>query len=79
MQALLMLNPRSDTAFVQRATDALDQSLTPDELASRLRAEYPQVVVRPRSIAAESVTVWYVYRDGRWVDPGGKQLDVGPR
>lgn len=64
---MLITNPRSDAAFVQAVDAALDGADGPGELQRRLRERYPDVVVRPRELSSEPVTVWYVYRDGRWV------------
>ena len=37
------------------------------DLQRRLRAWYPNAVVRPRDLANEQSNVWYVYRDGHWI------------
>jgi hypothetical protein len=40
---------------------------TPAELQAALRPHYPDVLVRARELSSEPATVWYIYRDGRWV------------
>ena len=66
----LVLNPRSDAVFVAFAEAALtDGVTTPDAFQDRLRERYPRAVVRQRELASEQFTIWYCYRDGRWVQP----------
>ena len=67
---ILVINPRSDSAFVRDVKVQLDGLQRPEDLAQRLRARYPDVVVRPRELSAERAAVWYVYRDGRWTSEG---------
>lgn len=67
MRPVLIINPRSDTAFVEAVHAALPEAATPAELQTRLRARFPDAVVRPRELSSEPVTVWYVYREGHWV------------
>ena len=80
MRSLLMINPQSDAAFAAAAHKALDGRDTPAALADALRSEYPAVMVRARALSGESIVVWYVYRDGRWMgEPKGASGDVGDR
>lgn len=66
----LVLNPRSDADFVAFAEAALaDGATNPDAFQERLRSRYPRAVVRERELASEPFTIWYCYRDGRWVRP----------
>jgi hypothetical protein len=66
----LVLNPRSDAAFVAFAEAVLADGVTmPDAFQDRLRKRYPRAVVRQRELASEQFTIWYCYRDGRWVQP----------
>ena len=67
MRPVLIMNPRSDTAFVEAVTAALPEASAPGDLQRRLRERYERAVVRPRDLSSEPVTVWYVYRDGHWV------------
>ena len=79
MRRSIMVNPRTDAPFVDAAERALEAAKTPEALADSLRERYPHVVVRPRSLSGESFEVWYVYRDGRWIDPVGERRGVGDR
>ena len=65
----MIANPPSDERFVALAERlGADGSVTPARLQAELRSEYPRTIVRERSLSSESVRVWYVYREGRWVD-----------
>ncbi len=68
MRPALMVNPGSDARFAAAVAAALNDVETPEALAVVLGAEYPSVLVRPRSLSGEPVEVWYVYREGRWVN-----------
>jgi len=71
MAPLLIINPPSDTAFVSACQEAVvDADSDPARLQEALRLRYPAAVVRPRELSGETIIVWYVYRDGRWVSPG---------
>ncbi|HEU4524300.1 MAG TPA: hypothetical protein VFR62_04725 [Gemmatimonadales bacterium] len=65
----LVINPATDEAFARRAQERLNHGAAPAELQAKLRALYPNAIVRSRGLAGESET-WYVYRDGHWVPPG---------
>ena len=68
MGPTLFLNPVDDDGFVRRVNDLIAGGVAePAELEDRLRAWYPDAVVRPRDLANERSNVWYVYRDGHWV------------
>jgi hypothetical protein len=72
MRPILVVNPRSDPSFVDLAEAVAHEGVDgPIELQTRLRAVYPDVVVRERGLSGDSPAVWYVYRDGRWVPPEG--------
>jgi hypothetical protein len=67
VRPLLIVNPRSDTRFAQLVADlTADPATDHSDLQTRLRAEYPDAVVRRRELSSESTVMWYVYRDGRW-------------
>ena len=77
--------PSDDVEFVaavdQELSRAGDLPLTGDELVERLedalRARYPMVRVQPRNALADlGQTVWYIYRDGRAVNPLGEESAV---
>ena len=68
MGATLFLNPADDESFVRRVNDLIAAGVDePLDLEERLRAWYPNAVVRPRDLANEHTNLWYVYRDGHWV------------
>jgi hypothetical protein len=63
----LIVNPRSDVRFVQLVAQLTEDVLTqPGDFEARLRAEFPNAIVRRRELSSEPTEVWYVYRDGRW-------------
>lgn len=67
MRPLLIVNPRSDSAFVELVAElAADTVADPTDLQGRLRDRYPNAIVRRRELSSEQTEVWYVYRDGRW-------------
>lgn len=70
MQPILVINPRTDAAFRNHVHEMLNGLERPEDLAQRLRARYPEVVVRPRQLSGERSAVWYVYRDGSWTSGG---------
>ena len=72
MSPVLVVNPRTDASFVAFAWEQLDgrPADEPTALQSRLRARYPDAVVRVRVLAHEPSVVWYVYRDGHWTPAG---------
>ena len=67
MPPLLIVNPRSDVRFVELvAALTADGTFDQADLQTRLRATYPNAVVRRRELSSEATEMWYVYRDGRW-------------
>jgi hypothetical protein len=68
VRPILVVNPRSDDAFVELADRlAANGADTPATLQRKLREHYPEAVVRERSLSSESLVTWYVYREGTWV------------
>ena len=68
----VIVNPGDDGGFGELVNKLLGNGArTIAALQSALRQEYPLAVVHSREISDERVVVWYVYRDGRWVRPGG--------
>ena len=66
---LLILNPRHDEAFVSLAERVVAEGEpSPVTLETQLREKYPKAIVRVRDLSSEAGLVWYVYRDGRWVN-----------
>ncbi len=72
MRPILVVNPRTDTAFVDFVREQVDGLLSDDPLAleCRLRERNPEATVHARMLSSEPATVWYVYRDGRWTPSG---------
>ena len=67
----LHLNPSDDEAFASDVARVLaTRPRNAADFQARLRARYPEALVRPRDLAHEPFVLWYVYRDGRWVPPG---------
>lgn len=66
----LIVNPRTDEAFVELVEQLSNGAATPADLQVALRGSYPQAVVRARDLSSESLAVWYVFRDGHWVGTG---------
>ncbi|MEZ4596638.1 MAG: hypothetical protein R3C32_07215 [Chloroflexota bacterium] len=58
--------PSESACFSVRGADGV-LAAGPRHAEAMLRRAYPQAEVRPRSLSGETVEVWYVYRDGRWV------------
>lgn len=69
MRPLTRTIPSADATFAShvRSVMAREAFATPDDLAAHLRRLFPRVTVRERGLQGEA-PVWYVYRDGRWVD-----------
>jgi hypothetical protein len=68
----LVLNPPDDPRFRGLATRLIDEGVrTPAELEAGLRKTHPDAIVRPRDLVGERFSIWYVYREGRWVGSGG--------
>ncbi|HUQ43361.1 MAG TPA: hypothetical protein VM451_02975 [Candidatus Limnocylindria bacterium] len=64
---MLIVNPRSDEAFVALAQALIERGAeSPSALETELRQRYPLAVVRERGLTAEA-PVWYVYREGQWI------------
>jgi hypothetical protein len=75
---VLVVNPIDDRQFVAAAEGILDEGIVElDEFRARLHNAYPDARVHPREISAEPVLIWYVYRDGRWVNPAGAEGGSG--
>jgi hypothetical protein len=69
MRPTLIVNPVTDRAFVEFASQQLDGIRDLEEFKGRLRTRYPDAAVHARLLSGEGTTVWYVYRDGHWIDP----------
>jgi hypothetical protein len=64
---MLVLNPADDREFEAFVASVHDPVAGSDVLEHGLRRRYPHAIVRPRDLSGESVSVWYVYRDGHWI------------
>lgn len=68
MNRIRFLNPRSDRSFVGLVESVMREGIrSRQELEARLRAVYPEAVVRERGLYGDVSPIWYVYRDGHWV------------
>jgi hypothetical protein len=72
LHPILLVNPRTDTAFATLASEIHEASPgdDPAALESRLREHYPNATVHVRVLSDEPTVVWYLYRDGHWTRPG---------
>jgi hypothetical protein len=69
MKPILVTNPARDHVFAAFARMLVDHGAASiEDLERRLRGVYPWAAVHARGLAAETVVIWYVYRDGHWVD-----------
>jgi hypothetical protein len=62
----LVINPADDSDFEANVHSKLPDASNPEALQESLRSQYPLVVVHRRELSSEPITIWYVYRDGRW-------------
>lgn len=62
----VVINPATDTEFEAHVKSLLPDVSTPESLEEALHEQYPLVVVHRRELSSEPITIWYVYRDGRW-------------
>lgn len=68
MRPVLVINPRTDAAFVAFVREQIDglPEDDPSSFEARLRKRHPAAAVHVRLLSSEPMTVWYVYRDGTW-------------
>ena len=72
MRPLLVIDPRSDEAFVILAHRLVEDGMaTVEDLERELRRVYPRAVVRQRELSGEAIVTWYVYREGSWIPSSG--------
>lgn len=65
---ILIAIPVDDSKFASRAQQILSDGVSgPAALQAALRIDYPKAIVRARELSSEPQTVWYVYREGRWI------------
>jgi hypothetical protein len=69
MRPILVVNPADDDGFGDFAQVLVSHGAsTTGELERRLRPIYSRAVVHARELSSEPFVIWYVYRDGRWVN-----------
>ena len=69
MKPTLVVNPDDDDVFATYARVLVeDGAATIEEFERRLRTMYPGAAAHRRELVGEAVLIWYVYRDGYWVD-----------
>jgi hypothetical protein len=78
MRPILVVNPADDHVFAAFA-DVLveDGARSTAELEDRLRPLYLNAVVHARELSSEPFVIWYVYREGRWVNTKREHPDSG--
>ncbi len=65
---ILIAIPVDDSEFASRAEQTLEDGVSgPAAMQATLRIDYPKAIVRARDLSSEPHTVWYVYREGRWI------------
>ena len=72
---VLVTIPTSDRAFERFVSDTYSSDLAASDFEARIRARYPDAVVRTRVLSGELFTMWYVYRDGGWHPAGEPEVD----
>jgi hypothetical protein len=78
LSPILVINPAEDDVFGAYAQVLVDDGATSiGELERRLRPIYSKAVVHARELSSEPFVIWYVYRDGRWVDSKARSRQVG--
>jgi len=66
---ILVTNPADDEVFRLLAEVLVEHGVASvGELEHRLRSIYRRAVVHARELSSEPFVVWYVYRDGRWIN-----------
>ena len=67
---ILVVNPADDDVFGDFAHVLVKHGASSTgELERRLRPIYSRAVVHARELSSEPFVIWYVYREGRWVNP----------
>jgi hypothetical protein len=86
LRPILVVNPADDDVFCDFAQVLVNHGASSTgELQRRLRPIYSRAVVHARELSSEPFVIWYVYRDGRWVNarrapqtPAARSDDVQP-
>src|ERR687894_785516 len=69
MRSRIVTNPASDERFNALAAEFATRVSSPAELVHRLRPAYPLVNAVLGVSDGMEPDPWYVYRDGRWINP----------
>ena len=78
MKPILVANPANDRVFAAFAETVIDHGvLSIDEFERRLQTVYPQAAAHARDLAAEPILIWYVYREGHWVNSRSFANELG--
>jgi len=78
MEPILMVNPANDRVFAAFADTLIDHGvLSITEFERRLQTAYPRAAAHARDLAAEPILVWYVYREGNWVNARSLANELG--
>ena len=77
---ILVVNPADDDVFGEFAQVLVnDGACSTGELERRLRPIYARAVVHARELSSEPFVIWYVYREGQWVNPRAATHHAGER
>jgi hypothetical protein len=80
IRPILVVNPADDDVFGDFAEVLVNGGASSTgELERRLRPVYSRAVVHARELSSEPFVIWYVYREGRWVNPGTQPHAPGAR
>ncbi len=75
---ILVVNPADDHLFSAFADVLIEHGAgSTGELERRLRPLYANAVVHSRELSSEPFVIWYVYRDGRWINPHREPQSTG--
>jgi hypothetical protein len=77
---VLVINPIDDREFAAATQQLLDEGILElEEFRDRLRVAYPGAAAHLREIADEPILIWYVYREGHWIDLSATGLEEDRR
>ena len=78
MKPLLVVNPANDHVFALFAQTIIDHGVPSiGEFERRLQTVYSQAAAHARDLAAETILIWYVYREGHWVNSRSLANELG--
>lgn len=77
---ILVVNPADDDVFGEFAQVLVNHgAASTGELERRLRPLYTRAVVHARELSSEPFVIWYVYREGQWVNSRREPHSAGAR